>query len=81
MRGSSTSHRQRVMVRVRIGITMFLLALLIMVTLGWKWTARHQPPRLRTASHTVLGLAGIAGIFGLVKIWRRDNAPVSSPRP
>jgi len=40
------------------------------VTLGWIWTTAHQPPPLRTASHLVLGVAALAGIFALAKIWR-----------
>ncbi len=58
--------------RVRIAITMFVLALLTVVSLGWVWTSGHQPPPLRIASHTVLAIAALAGIFGLAKIWRRD---------
>ena len=55
---------------VRIAITVFVLILLTVVTLGWIWTARHQPPALRTASHVVLGVSALSGIFALVKIWR-----------
>jgi hypothetical protein len=61
------------MTAVRIGITCFVLILLSVVTLGWMWTGSHQPPPLRTASHVVLGIAAAAGIFTLVKIWRRDQ--------
>jgi membrane protein YdbS with pleckstrin-like domain len=59
---------------VRLGITMFILVLLAIVTLGWTWTATHQPPALRTASHVVLSLAALAGIFALTRIWRSDPA-------
>ena len=55
---------------VRMAITSFVLALLATVTLGWIWTATHQPPPLRTASHLVLSIAALAGIFALAKIWR-----------
>jgi len=55
---------------VRMAITAFVLALLATVTLGWIWTATHQPPPLRTASHLVLSIAALAGIFALAKIWR-----------
>jgi hypothetical protein len=57
---------------VRIAITLFVLALLTIVTLGWVWTGSHQPPPLRTASHTVLAIAALAGIFALTKIWRGE---------
>jgi membrane protein YdbS with pleckstrin-like domain len=68
------------MVRVRIAITMFVLALLTIVALGWVWTAGHQPPPLRMASHTVLAVAAIAGVFALTRIWRRDPPPLRSGR-
>ena len=56
---------------MRIAITCFVLALLGVVRLGWIWTATHQPPPLRTASHVVLSLAALAGLLALAKIWRR----------
>lgn len=55
---------------VRIAITVFVLALLAIVTLGWVWTGSHQPPPLRTASHVVLAVAALAGTFALARIWR-----------
>jgi tellurite resistance protein TehA-like permease len=61
------------MTAVRIAITMFVLALLVIVILGWRWTGSHQPPPLRTASHTVLAIAGLSGIFALTKIWRSES--------
>jgi hypothetical protein len=65
----------RVRNRVRLGISAFVLILLITVVLGLVWTSHHQSPPLRTASHLVLLVAGAAGLFGLVKIWRTDVAP------
>lgn len=53
----------------RIAITTFILVLLTVVGLGWSWTAAHQPPALRAASHVVLALSAAAGLFALVKIW------------
>jgi hypothetical protein len=60
------------MTRVRITITMFIVILLTVVSLGWVWTNSHQPPPLRTASHTVLAIAAAAGVFALTRIWRQD---------
>ena len=57
---------------VRIGITVFVLLLLAVVTLGWIWTTGHQQPPLRTASHMVLTIAALSGIFALTKIWRSE---------
>jgi hypothetical protein len=45
----------------RIAITGFVALLLIIVALGWAWTARHQPPPQRTASRVVLTIAALAG--------------------
>jgi len=56
-----------------MAITGFVGLLLIIVTLGWVWTARHQPPPLRTASHVVLTIAGLAGVFAVARIWRGDR--------
>ncbi len=57
---------------VRIAITVFVLILLGLVTMGWIWTSTHQPPALRRASHVVLAISALAGIFALVRIWRPD---------
>ena len=56
---------------VRIAITLFVLVLLVIVTLGWRWTASHQPPPQRTASHVVLAISAFGGLFALGRIWRR----------
>ena len=61
-----------------MAITGFVGLLLIIVTLGWVWTARHQPPPLRTASHVVLTIAGLAGVFAVARIWRGDR-PAGRP--
>jgi membrane protein YdbS with pleckstrin-like domain len=68
------------MTAARIGITLFVLLLLTVVILGWIWTSSHQPPALRTASHIVLGLAAVAGVFALVRIWRPDPPRRSTSR-
>lgn len=57
----------------RIAISAFILVLLTVVTLGFIWTGRHQPPDLRAASHIVLGVSGFAGVFALVRLWRPDR--------
>lgn len=62
----------RIRNQVRMAITLFILVLLATVVLGWMWTNTHQPPPLRTASHTVLGIAALAGFFAVAKIWRRS---------
>lgn len=64
--------RETVRSGVRIAITGFVALLLIIAALGWVWTARHQPPPLRTASRVVLTIAALAGVFAVAKIWRGD---------
>jgi hypothetical protein len=39
---------------VRVGISAFVLILLITIVLGVVWTSHHQSPALRTASQLVL---------------------------
>ena len=57
---------------VRIAITVFILLLLTVVTLGWIWTSGHQQPPLRTASQMVLAIAALSGMFALTRIWRSE---------
>jgi hypothetical protein len=54
----------------RVGISAFVVLLLVVITLGLVWTAGHQPPGPRTASQVVLGLSGAAGVLALVRLWR-----------
>ena len=58
---------------VRIAITVFVLLLLTVVTLGWIWTSGHQPqPHLRIAAQLVLTVAALSGVFALTRIWRSE---------
>jgi tellurite resistance protein TehA-like permease len=66
------SRRQRVLTGARIAITAFVAIVLLVVVLGWFWTASHQPPPLRTASHVVLAIAALAAVFAVARIWRAD---------
>ena len=67
------TRRDRIRNGVRVAISAFVLVLFIIVTLGWTWTTRHQPPPLRLASHVVLSIAALAGAFALTRIWRNDH--------
>ena len=58
------------MTLLRIAISAFVAILLVVLGLGWIWTSRNQPAVLATASHVVLGIAGLAGLFALFVIWR-----------
>jgi membrane protein YdbS with pleckstrin-like domain len=68
------SRRDTIRSAVRMAITGFVTVLLIIVALGWAWTTNHQAPPLRTASHVVLTLAALAGVFAIAKIWRADHS-------
>src|SRR5215471_17238601 len=47
------------------------LAVLIAVSaVGWVWTGAHQQASQAIASHVVLGLGMLAGVVGVVAIWR-----------
>jgi hypothetical protein len=41
-----------------------------LAAMGWIWTGAHQPPGQALAARVVLGLSALAGIAGLVALWR-----------
>jgi hypothetical protein len=55
---------------IRSLISVFIVLLLVSVAAGWGWTADHQSGGLATASNVVLGLSAIAGIVGLIVLWK-----------
>jgi type IV secretory pathway VirB2 component (pilin) len=57
---------------IRIAITSFVLALMVIVVLGLVWVTGHQPPPLRMASYVVLGISGLSGAITLLAIWRHQ---------
>jgi hypothetical protein len=58
---------------VRLVISIFIAVLIAIATLGWKWTSAHQAPAQATASHLALGLSIVAGIVGVITIWRPNR--------
>jgi hypothetical protein len=66
--------------RVRIAITVFMLILLTVVAMGWRWTSTHQQPPLRTGSQVVLAIAGLSGLFALATIWRGNGRRIRADR-
>jgi uncharacterized membrane protein len=60
------------MIGIRIAISTFMLILITLAGLGWRWTSAHQPPAQARASHVVLGLIAVAGVIALVTVWRPD---------
>jgi len=56
---------------VRILISSFVVILIVVSVAGWIWTGSHQPAGQAAASHVVLGAGIVAGLVGLVTVWRR----------
>ena len=55
---------------VRILISSFVVILIVVSVAGWIWTSSHQPAAQAAASHLVLGAGIVAGLVGLVTVWR-----------
>jgi hypothetical protein len=58
---------------VRIAISLFILVLIGISVVGWVWTGDHQSTTQSEASRVVLTLAALAGVAGLVALWRADH--------
>lgn len=58
---------------VRVAISIFIAVLIAIATLGWKWTSAHQAPAQANASHLALGLSIMAGLIGVITIWRAPS--------
>jgi hypothetical protein len=61
------------MLGVRIAISVFVVILLFLVTMGMGWTGQHQAPAAALASRVVLGLSAVFGVVALVIIWRPNR--------
>jgi hypothetical protein len=59
------------MTLVRLALTLFILVLVALTVAGWIWTGAHQAPAQSIASRAVLTAGALAGIVGLIQIWRR----------
>ena len=55
---------------VRSAISLFIVVLIAVSTTGWIWTGSHQPAAQSAASRVVLTLCIVAGVVGLVALWR-----------
>jgi hypothetical protein len=55
---------------VRVVISLFILVLIGVSAVGWVWTGTHQTATQHEASRVVLTLSVLAGIAGLVALWR-----------
>lgn len=73
MAGRSGARPQSAGVKgIRLAITAFTLVLMAVSVMGWAWwSGADQPAGQVLAGRTVLLLGVLAGIVGLVAIWRR----------
>lgn len=55
---------------IRFAASAFILVLIALSGMGWVWTGAHQPPAEALAGRTVLILGALAGVTGLVALWR-----------
>jgi hypothetical protein len=55
---------------VRIAISVFILVLIGVAGTGWVWSGSHQTAAQSTASRVVLTACILAGLAGLMAIWR-----------
>lgn len=58
------------MTAIRLTASIFILILIGLSAMGWIWTGSHQPPVQAMAARIVLALAALAGMVGLVALWR-----------
>ncbi len=52
----------------------FICVLFVIAGMGWNWAATHQTPGQALASHAVLALSALAGLVGLIALWRGSRA-------
>jgi hypothetical protein len=64
---------------IRIGISLFLVVLIALAVAGWLWAGGLPSPKAEGARVALAG-CGLAGVVGLVMVWRRrtdtNRAPV-----
>jgi hypothetical protein len=58
------------MAKIRLAASAFILVLIVLSAMGWVWTGTHQPPAQALAGRAVLGLGALAGVVGLIALWR-----------
>jgi hypothetical protein len=64
----------RASVVIRAAMSAFILVLFVIVGVGWMWASAHQTPSQALASRAVLSLSALAGVVGLVALWRGSRA-------
>jgi hypothetical protein len=64
----------RASIVIRAAMSAFILVLFVIAGMGWKWAGANQPPAQALASQVVLALSTIAGVVGLVALWRTPRS-------
>ena len=60
----------RASIVIRAALSAFILVLFVIAGMGWKWAGANQPPAQAFASQAVLTLSAVAGVLGLIALWR-----------
>ena len=60
----------RASIVIRAVMSAFILVLFVIAGMGWTWATTHQAPSQALASHAVLALSAVAGVVGLIALWR-----------
>ena len=60
----------RAMNVVRVLISLFIAVLITVSAVGWIWSGAHQTAEQAVASRLVLTLGVVAGLVGLLALWR-----------
>ena len=55
---------------IRVAASLFILVLIGLSAMGFMWTGTHQPPAQAVAGRIVLALSALAGVVGLIALWR-----------
>ena len=61
---------------VRGAMTVFLLIIIWLAIMGWRWSASLPSPKIEGA-RVVLGITAVASCAGIIMIWRYN--PRKSP--
>ena len=64
----------RASIVIRAVMSAFIMVLFVIAGMGWTWASTHQTPSQALASHAVLLLSAVAGVIGLVALWRGSRA-------
>ena len=55
---------------IRLAISLFILVLIAVSAAGWVWTGLRQTASQSAGSDVVIGICILAGVVGLIALWR-----------